>query len=408
MKRSFGSALAILLASSTHIASCYADTPQADQNQTVSPVPPEVLTEDEAAQLLRLERGTLIELVVSGKIPGRRVGDDWRFSRAALLGWLTGYQMGQSANGYAQTSTAQVEPPQPSSTLALDGSRRSSVEEQPAQQIAAQEQAPSIGTAPEGQSASEVFLRDQQILLDPNELVVDFGMFYAKDDQLILGTDGSAPVLGMIETDRLGGVVVARYSIGHDTEIFANTSYQDRQVAIIVNGRSFDSDHQGDFGDVGFGARHTVIHETVNLPDVILTVEGSVPTGDSSPTLGGGLTLVKSFDPSVLYGSINYRRIFTREFADVTKLQAGNRVDLELGYAFALNDSVILNSAVSGTINSETAFDNAFIRQNEIFTLRTGLTARISRNLFVQPSVSYQLNGAGNAVTFGLNFPYSF
>lgn len=408
MKRSFGTALAILLASSTHIANCYADTPQADQGQAVSPEPPEVLTEAEAAQLLRLERGTLIDLAMSGQIPGRRVGDDWRFSRAALLGWLTGYQMGQSASGFAQTSTTQVEPPQPSSTLALDRSRKSSSDEQPAQQIAAQEQAPSIGSAPESRSASEVFLRDQQILLDPKELVVDFGLFYAKDDQLILGTDGSAPVLGMIETDRLGGVVVARYSIGHDTEIFANTSYQDRRVAIIANGRPFSRETQRDFGDFGLGARHTLIHETVNLPDIILTVEGSVPTGDSSPTLGGGLTFVKSFDPSVLYGSINYRHIFSREFADVTKLQARDRLDLELGYAFALNDSVIVNSAVSGTFNSETAFDNAFIRQNEIFTLRTGLTARISRNLFVQPSVSYQLNGVGNAVTFGLNFPYSF
>ncbi len=408
MKRLVGGALAILLASTSQVAVCYAGSTLVDQSQNISPDPPEVLTEDEAAELLRLEREALIDLAVSGQVPGRMVGDTWRFSRAALLGWITGYQMGQSASEIERAAVAQPEAPLPSSTLAMVVGRGLSTEGQAAEQASSQEQNPPLGTAPEGQSASEVFLRDQRILLDPNELVVDFGLFYARSDQLILGANGDIPLLGLVETDRLGGVVVARYSIGRDTEIFANTSYQDSRTAIIVNGRPFENESTRDFGDVGFGIRRTLVHETVNLPDVIFTIEGSVPTGDSSYTLGTGVTFVKSFDPSVLYGSINYRHVFSRDFMDVTKLQARERLDAELGYAFALNDSIILNSAISGAFNAESVFENAFIRQSSIFTLRTGFTARISRNLFVQPSVSYQLNGPGNAVTFGINFPYSF
>ena len=31
----------------------------------------------------------MIELAESGKLPGRKLGKDWRFSRAALVAWLS-------------------------------------------------------------------------------------------------------------------------------------------------------------------------------------------------------------------------------------------------------------------------------------------------------------------------------
>jgi excisionase family DNA binding protein len=49
---------------------------------------PLILTLDEAAELLRLDGSVLHAAAESGKIPGRRIGDQWRFSRAALLDWL--------------------------------------------------------------------------------------------------------------------------------------------------------------------------------------------------------------------------------------------------------------------------------------------------------------------------------
>jgi excisionase family DNA binding protein len=48
----------------------------------------EVLTLDEAADLLRIDRDELTKLAESGDVPGRRLGDDWRFTRTALLNWL--------------------------------------------------------------------------------------------------------------------------------------------------------------------------------------------------------------------------------------------------------------------------------------------------------------------------------
>lgn len=52
--------------------------------------PPEVLTAEQAAELLAVPVEELVELAGRGELPGRRIGERWRFSRAALLDWLGG------------------------------------------------------------------------------------------------------------------------------------------------------------------------------------------------------------------------------------------------------------------------------------------------------------------------------
>lgn len=388
----------------------YAQTMEPSRSSVaqITPEQPEVLTVDQAALLLRVEPEALLELAKIEQVPGRRVGDSWRFSRAALLGWLAGYRQGLAASETKLPSRIPLSSPLDMQTATAIVGRGMSASAQETQQVDAPASDAPIGTAPKGRTASEVFLRDQRILLAPNELTVDFGLFYARNDDLLLGSIGDIPTLGLVENENFGGVLVGRYSVGRNTELFANTSFQNRRTSIIVNSRPFSSDSRANFGDIGVGVRRTIIQEGAGRPDVILTVEGSIPTGASSYSLGSGVTVVKSFDPAVLFGSLNYRHTFSRNFSDITRLQPRDRIEAEIGYAFALNDTLILNSALSGTFNVKTSFDNLLIRQTDIFNLRMGLTARISRRLFVQPSVSYRLNGPGNGLVFGLNFPYTF
>jgi len=49
---------------------------------------PEVLDLKQAAALLRVEESTLEQEAVSRALPGRRIGEQWRFSHDALLAWL--------------------------------------------------------------------------------------------------------------------------------------------------------------------------------------------------------------------------------------------------------------------------------------------------------------------------------
>jgi excisionase family DNA binding protein len=51
--------------------------------------PPEVMNAAQAGQLLQLEEKVVLELAESGRLPGRKLGNVWRFSRAAVIAWLS-------------------------------------------------------------------------------------------------------------------------------------------------------------------------------------------------------------------------------------------------------------------------------------------------------------------------------
>jgi|SRR5688500_4255486 len=56
---------------------------------TPSPLP-DVLTPAQAAELLQVDEAEVVTLAEAGTLPGRRIGEQWRFSRPALIEWLAG------------------------------------------------------------------------------------------------------------------------------------------------------------------------------------------------------------------------------------------------------------------------------------------------------------------------------
>jgi excisionase family DNA binding protein len=52
--------------------------------------PPEVMDPEQAARFLQIDAATVIEMAEAGRLPGRKLGKAWRFSRAALVAWLSG------------------------------------------------------------------------------------------------------------------------------------------------------------------------------------------------------------------------------------------------------------------------------------------------------------------------------
>jgi excisionase family DNA binding protein len=48
----------------------------------------EILTPMQLAGLLQVDEDVVIELADKGELPGRKVGEEWRFSREAILAWL--------------------------------------------------------------------------------------------------------------------------------------------------------------------------------------------------------------------------------------------------------------------------------------------------------------------------------
>jgi excisionase family DNA binding protein len=50
---------------------------------------PEVLNAEQAGQFLQVDEAIVIEMAESGALPARKLGATWRFSRAALVAWLS-------------------------------------------------------------------------------------------------------------------------------------------------------------------------------------------------------------------------------------------------------------------------------------------------------------------------------
>jgi excisionase family DNA binding protein len=51
---------------------------------------PDVMTLNEVADYLRIPRSTVYKLVREGRIPGQKVGRQWRFHRTQVDRWLQG------------------------------------------------------------------------------------------------------------------------------------------------------------------------------------------------------------------------------------------------------------------------------------------------------------------------------
>ena len=51
--------------------------------------PPEIMNAEQAGQFLQIDEAIVTELAEADKLPGRKLGAVWRFSRAALVAWLS-------------------------------------------------------------------------------------------------------------------------------------------------------------------------------------------------------------------------------------------------------------------------------------------------------------------------------
>ena len=54
--------------------------------------PPRILmlTAEQAADLLQTDAEAVLAMADAGELPGRKIGDEWRFLRRAVLAWLGG------------------------------------------------------------------------------------------------------------------------------------------------------------------------------------------------------------------------------------------------------------------------------------------------------------------------------
>ena len=379
----------------------------AKQRGITLPPAPEVLTLGEAARLLRVRASELDRLAHRDEIPARRIAKQWRFNRKALLAWLNG--------DWTLITTAVPPDVTPLASPAMGRIAGAGTDIAQSQTKPSNQEAPAggkaqepIGEAPEERTAEDIFLRGQKVLLAPSEVTLDTGLFYSESDSQQLALVDTTLGLATVEQRTFTTLLQGRIGVADETELFASTTFFDQDNDVFFDNRKIADSGRTVFGDVRLGIRRTLLKEGPGRPDIIATLDGRVPTGETSFAVGGGLAFVKSVDPVVLFANANYRHTFSRDFDDVTRLEAEDRFDVTLGYAYALNDTLTLSTSLSGVFLGETDFDNTTLRQRELFSLRFGLTSWLVKGVYIEPTVSFGLNDPGDSFALGVTVPYTF
>ena len=203
-------------------------------------------------------------------------------------------------------------------------------------------------------------------------------------------------------------------------------------------------------GDVNFGVAYKFLDETPNLPDAVVSVRVKAPTGkepfgiklvntpgndnlfvpESLPTGNGvwsvtpGISLVKTFDPAVLFGSFSYTHNFEGSFDDISsdvnqkvggKVSLGDSFQFGVGVAFALNEKMSMSFSVSDLVQRKSRLKpNGGDWQSVVSSdanagyFNVGMTIAASDNLTIVPNLAIGMTDDAPDFTFSLKFPYYF
>ncbi|MFW0756840.1 hypothetical protein ACN1C3_19265 [Pseudomonas sp. H11T01] len=203
-------------------------------------------------------------------------------------------------------------------------------------------------------------------------------------------------------------------------------------------------------GDVNFGIAYKFLDESVNLPDAVVTLRVKAPTGNdpygiklvndpnndnlsvpqSLPTGNGiwsitpGISLVKTYDPAVLFGSLAYTYNKQDSFSDISPtintkvpgdVKLGDSWQIGAGIAFALNEKMSMSFSFSDQFAHKskvrpdgqgwsTIPDSDYNAAN----FNVGLTLAATDKLTIVPNLAIGLTQDAPAFSFSLKFPYYF
>jgi hypothetical protein len=293
-----------------------------------------------------------------------------------------------------------------SSTVRAQGS-----EEPPASQAA---QPPSgqsrpAGEAPQERPAGEVSLRGQQVLLGRGEVVLDLAFVYARNDDYVLAVVGGGIGLATLRQEAYTTLLQARVGLLKETELFSGVTYRRQQRRQLFGPVDTTLERQDQFGGTTIGIRRTIVGERGRRPSIIASFSGLIPGEEGAPVVAAGVVLVKSVDPAAVFLNANYSRGLRRDASTDDPFTRRDSVDVSVGYALALNDTLAISMTVSGIFRGGvTLLDSARLRLPANYVARFGVTSWVAKGLYIEPSLSIGLTGPGRSVAFGLTMPYAF
>jgi hypothetical protein len=254
--------------------------------------------------------------------------------------------------------------------------------------------------------------------------MLELDSFYNRNNQqeFVPVSGGAIPV----NTTRrfFNTLLIARYGVltdGLEVDLIA-PFFVHAEVKTDAGVASVTQEEDG-FGDVGAAVRYQAWYERGARPSLVIDVEGKSNTGGSGLlgtgtwNAGGGVTLIKTIDPVVLFARLGYTYTFASQSRDL-----GNIVDYRIGMGFSLNDRVSFNMQLTGAYigaSKFTGFGGApgtgggtgpvvFSGQHvELMNLIFTTTIMVTQHLFVEPLVGVGLTEQSFTMV-GVRLPYRF
>ncbi|EJN40431.1 hypothetical protein PMI38_00089 [Pseudomonas sp. GM84] len=296
---------------------------------------------------------------------------------------------------------------------------------------------------------------------------VETGLTYTHYDTRALTLNGFLALdsifLGNINIDRIKADnwtldLTARYNVDQRWQFDINVPVVYRESTYSSGGAggaagvSSDGSVKRDptIGDVNVGVAYKFIDESENWPDTVATLRIKAPTGkdpygikliqDSAndnlaipedlPTGNGvwaitpGISLVKTFDPAVLFGSLSYTYNMEDSFSDISPtvntkvpgdVKLGDSWQIGGGIAFALNEKMSMSFSVTDQFASKSKIkpdggDWQSISNSDYNSanFNIGLTFAATNNLTIVPNLAIGLTDDSPDFSFSLKFPYYF
>lgn len=174
-------------------------------------------------------------------------------------------------------------------------------------------------------------------------------------------------------------------------------------------------------GDITFALSRQLAFEKGNIPDLIGSISIKIRNGKSSYNrdigigtghvgIKGGLVAVKSSDPAVIFGGINYTWNIKRDINNFGKIDPGDTIGYTVGAAIALSYQTAINFNFDHSITTKMVKDGSPVTGSFLnaASFKTGFTWALDEKSTVDVSASIGLTTDSPDFTFAIRLPITF
>lgn len=293
--------------------------------------------------------------------------------------------------------------------------------------------ATTIGVAPPKEQPE--FLRQDSVLLEPGEYQLEFGLAYtlSNSTNTISLQQGGAVFAGdIVRTNRLIiSTIDIRLGITPDWQgsVILPFGWSSGQL-VFAGADEYSS--TGGIGDISVSLTRLLQEGDMESATIMANFSCSAPTGQSNfassiavpgASLGqgfwtatAGLTMVRVFDPLVLFGGFGYQHRFDTEIAPNVQLSPGVLGYYRFGVGYAINSKITLNGSFNGSYLTEIHINNrrSAGSAREPLQLRLAMTIanrepnspKTRKARTVEPYLTIGLTDVAPDAQFGIGWSY--